>query len=421
MKKLYILTLGLLTAGSSMAAVRQTASVNQIPVQKLNAVAETSVFSGVKRVAPQADAVSVSDIEGAYNMSSNSGLQNGVGEFELYISVDNEATGDVSITGLFYDYAIKGNFDASTSKLSVYNNQDLGEDPVGDKLVFYLKGVNDEGKIVAGASDLEATVAEYNNGVFAFPQFEIWTLGDPDSENLGYWTMNYNVVLTVIDPNYDPNEGWSFYSTGVFEDGWMVPGYNAVPSEYPWTVNIQKNDEIEGLYRLDCPYTAQGCPFSGGKDGYIVFSIEDPDFVTVLPDFYSGVNNGSNKLYFFNIEGFWTSFGIEKDEIIAELDDQVNGWSSFSEGVVEIYNCRFDIQSPCQTLYSWVDGNDQSLVDLMEGKITFDKDPSAVGSIDSEVLGEVEYYNLQGVKLDRPAKGINIRVANGKATKVMTK
>ena len=34
-------------------------------------------------------------------------------------------------------------------------------------------------------------------------------------------------------------------------------------------------------------------------------------------------------------------------------------------------------------------------------------------------VGEVEYYNLQGVRLSEPKGGVYIEVKNGKATKVV--
>ena len=420
MKKLYILTLGMLTTVSAMASERQLASVNKIETSKLNAIAELQLIPTAKRAAAQSENISVADIEGAYTLTTTTLLTSGPSELELYISVEDEATGDISLTGLFNDYAVKGNFDAATGTLAIFNNQDLGEDPDGDKLVFYIKGLTDNGYLADGIADVEASIAEYNNGVFTFPMYDIWALGTPEAENLGWWLLTYNNVMTLIDPNFDPNEGWSFYSTGVFEDGWIIPAAGVSPSDYPWTVNIQKKDDIDGLYRIDCPYTAEECPLSGGKDGYIVFSIADPDYVTVLPDFYSGMDNGSSKLYLFNLEGMYEAAGYDKETVMSALGE-IENWSYFSDGVANIYNCRFDLQTPCQSLYVWQDSNGQSLVDEMVSKITFDLDPSKVINIAPETMGHVEYYNLQGVRLDRPSKGINIRVADGKATKVISK
>ena len=44
---------------------------------------------------------------------------------------------------------------------------------------------------------------------------------------------------------------------------------------------------------------------------------------------------------------------------------------------------------------------------------------SGVDSIEVENDGEAVYFNLQGVRVDNPENGIFVRVANGKAVKVV--
>ena len=44
--------------------------------------------------------------------------------------------------------------------------------------------------------------------------------------------------------------------------------------------------------------------------------------------------------------------------------------------------------------------------------------PTSVQGIEAEGNGEVEYFNLQGVKVQNPEKGIYIRVQDGKAVKI---
>lgn len=45
--------------------------------------------------------------------------------------------------------------------------------------------------------------------------------------------------------------------------------------------------------------------------------------------------------------------------------------------------------------------------------------PTAVDSIEAAEEGEAVYYNLQGVRVDNPERGIFVKVVNGKATKVV--
>lgn len=50
---------------------------------------------------------------------------------------------------------------------------------------------------------------------------------------------------------------------------------------------------------------------------------------------------------------------------------------------------------------------------------TFTSFTSGVENIIAAPQGEVEYYNLQGVKVANPENGVFIRVQGGKATKVV--
>ncbi len=50
---------------------------------------------------------------------------------------------------------------------------------------------------------------------------------------------------------------------------------------------------------------------------------------------------------------------------------------------------------------------------------TYDDIMTGVESIDADAEGEVMYFNLQGVRVAEPTEGVFIRIANGKATKVV--
>lgn len=58
-------------------------------------------------------------------------------------------------------------------------------------------------------------------------------------------------------------------------------------------------------------------------------------------------------------------------------------------------------------------------VDVYSLRINIDPVPTEIVEIVTEQSGEAVYYNLQGVRVDNPANGIFIRVANGKSSKVI--
>ena len=72
-----------------------------------------------------------------------------------------------------------------------------------------------------------------------------------------------------------------------------------------------------------------------------------------------------------------------------------------------------------------IDSGELSLSDLEEGTpVTLnicycETDPSGVETIDADENAEIKYYDLQGNKVVAPVKGLYIRVAGDKATKVI--
>jgi len=60
--------------------------------------------------------------------------------------------------------------------------------------------------------------------------------------------------------------------------------------------------------------------------------------------------------------------------------------------------------------------------DVWYYNMSFVKDPSGVADIAVDNAGgEAVYYNLQGVRVDNPGSGVYVKVANGKAEKVLVK
>ena len=53
--------------------------------------------------------------------------------------------------------------------------------------------------------------------------------------------------------------------------------------------------------------------------------------------------------------------------------------------------------------------------------VTFNSDPNGIEGVEVENDETVEYYNLQGVKVNNPANGILIQVQGNKASKVYVK
>ncbi len=81
---------------------------------------------------------------------------------------------------------------------------------------------------------------------------------------------------------------------------------------------------------------------------------------------------------------------------------------------VTAYQFRSWANKDCGVILSEIAENADGTI----SKHVINKNYSAVSSIIDENDGKenAEYYNLQGIRIDRPSKGMYIRVAGGKAT-----
>ena len=369
----------------------------------------------------------VEAIAGEYEYSFTGLLSNisGAQTSAITITVTNPATGEVSITGWPQNFAVKGTFSPSAGTLTIPNKQYLGKDQFGDDNYFYLKDVSNEGSVLDGASSVGASVGTVNGVNIIFPELDIWAIGDFNNESAGYWWMSYRNAFNGVDPNFDPNEGWEDFCTAVFEDGWVLTAYNiqgvpVLPADMPWTVNVQKSLTEEGTYRLDNPYKAAECPIPAEvvKDnGYIVFSLSEPEFVIVFPQIFSGAMTGSNKICCTNYAGHYLSLGYSKETIInAGLTS-----STYDEEthVINIPECGFNFPGAADKYYTWSDADNQSLADNMNTTITLSRGTSAIANVEADdTNAPVVYYNLQGVRVENPANGVFIRVQGSQVTKV---
>ncbi len=439
MKKFYLIALGLATVASASAAVRQTGTV--VP-SILKAQEQTVALSKTVFKAPSTGYASIEEVAGEYTwnyygiLNGDSGPQEGVVE----ITVTNATTGEVAISGIVSSGTgittpVKATVDLSTGTLTLPNRQDLGQDSYGDQNYFYIKGFTEDGEDIAdGAIAAESVAATIEDGVFTFPEDCIFAVGDFNDESLGWWKLTAFNTFTQYTGSEDPGDlidpiEWEDLSTdATLIDGWILPvityqdGSYVDPNDFPLTVTVLKHVDNPKLLAVENPYLqSSGFPLSGGLDGYIVIDITDPDFVIVNTGVFSGFMNGTNRVYCFNVEGYYTAQGYSK-EVIQESITDVE-WSTCKvEGntiTIDITQCRFNYPGAEDKMYTWT-----GRVDAMKAKLTIvDDSLTGINTIAAEEsqAAPVEYYNLQGIRVANPENGVYIRCAGDKATKVLVK
>lgn len=412
--------------GARISARYQAAKT--ISANPFKAKADASAVTMTKVGAPMKATAfkTIDDFAGEWSVSYQ-GLLNGHGGAQTAtwtVTVTDAAKGEVGVTMLRGLQPYKATVDLTKGTFTVANKQKLGSDDDGD-IILYFKDADSEGKLIAGATSAANAVGTISGNTVTMPDMNIWALGDPKNEGAGWYILGYNVVLTNDDLQNggDPNEGWSDFCTAQFTDGWLVPAFDGqIPLTTSWTVNVQQNNDDSKLFRLVNPYSASGSPVAGtqavdSKGGYINFNIATADFVQVLPNIYSGTMNGTTKLYFTNLEGYFVSQGYTPDVIKEQLKDKITVWSTYTSAdkTLTIPTCRFQTAVDGEP-YVWQNQAQQSLADTMKAKLVFSKDLLAENGIDGinvdENAPEV-YFNLQGIRVDNPAKGQLVIVRKG--------
>lgn len=427
MKKLYafiavaVLGCATLTAGGRFTQPKAS------ELSKPSYVAETTSAATVTL----ADNVltSLSDFEGELTLSCSPRYYGMDNTYTLTSTITNAATNEITLSGLVPvapQFVVKATVDLTAGTLTIKNNQYMGADADGD-VYFYLKDVENS-QILEGMSSAVSTVGQIEGRTITFPTYDIWAVGTPDDEELGFWFMsNANVITIGDDSGPDPNEGWVAYDYAKFVDGFMIPGWGITdPSQVPLTVLVQQNKANPYLFRLDNPYSVEESAFYSQmpevlSNGYIEFDITDGGFVKVNPVF-CGITDG-DKFYCVNPEGFYSIRGIGKEAIGTVVSNYEA--STYADGVVDIPMARF-IVNGTSSMYAWKNGAGVSVASSMKAKITFltMKPESQLAAIDTigadSNNAPVEYFNLQGVRIIAPAAGQPVIMRQGtKVTKTI--
>ncbi len=342
--------------------------------------------------APSADEATIED-EGTYNTSAN-GESNWSSTLEgNYTFSFNPTANTLTITKYEGDieivksYAFKGTITngESTEWISTAMTEEedgtwswSGTVDTGDFGIQYLEnGVQKTWYASADESSAIAEAGDYN----AKENGTNWALS-----LTGDVTLKFNpttLVLTVVggivtpDPDPDPDPDptvetpENVYLTGNFENSWSTSN--------PITMEKEGNK-----------FTAKAqlkASSSESTDGYFTF-------ITAKGEDWNAVN-GSDR------------YGAQtKDEVIALSTDVA--YKVFKAGVDASAANSWKLAAG--TYLFTIDFESKTVrVDLSDG----------VENIEVTEEEEVEYYNLQGVKVANPSNGVYIRVINGKATKVV--
>lgn len=263
-------------------------------------------------------------------------------------------------------------------------------------------------------------------------QTAVWGFDGPNTLNtLLYVTLDANGNVKESGRKYtfiveNDSDNWESIGQASFEES-IISGFFTDIESMQLTCTVEKHKTIDNYFRLVNPYegmtsiTSKTCP---GHNHYLYVNATDPMHVYIEPSVL-GVNINSNLGDVAVMS--WGYQYRESDEDIAEAED-LGIWGTLNtvDGTITIpKNPSNTISTTRLLLQNYNNGAFLSPANDKDFVITLPEDTFAGIedlTVDSDNDSPVEYYNLQGIKINNPQQGqIYIKRQGSKASKTYVK
>lgn len=246
-------------------------------------------------------------------------------------------------------------------------------------------------------------------------------LTSDDGWNTKAMTKNEDGKWELIGKFYPGEFGMRFYDTEDSEAQWIGGAINIAQAdtEYQFIEGVNSKNALEGAYTLiydPAKKTVKMTPYSGEIEEVITYALK-------------GTITGDSNWPLIDLteesEGIWSWEGdvVAGEFGVAELINGVQSeWYNSSTSNVNV--------AAVGTYTAMVDGQNRNWKSTLVGNYKFSFNPATkvltidlgtgISSISAE-NGEAIYFNLQGVKIEKPENGLFIEVRNGQSRKVMVK
>ncbi len=225
------------------------------------------------------------------------------------------------------------------------------------------------------------------------------------------------LVLTAIAVSAtlsarEPETGWKLLGTGTFCDDM----FSAIDESFldTWDVEIEESEAKPGLFRLVNPFGNGKCPYFEnefkGNDLYIDASDPEHVWIPLQEMGFSAGNWGAFSISCFN--GLMIASEVFTIEELIEYECL---FGKFADGKItfpddENYYLQPAFANYLEGLPANGNTHNKFLVTIPS--------TSSVGEIGINEEAPVEYFNLQGIKIDNPSAGIYIRRQGSATSKV---
>ncbi len=325
------------------------------------------------------------------------------GKFRIVLPGAKAADYSVEITPVsqcLYDFkfsaTVKLGADASNVKWYVF--PDIQE----DEMLSMVKQIAAEGPAYPMVEKLE-----YDMDQFVKKETLVIVSLDAAGEVASYdWVTYYNMT--------DRGETWKSIGMGKFTDE-IAPGMLSMPVSSV-DVEIEECEGHPGYYRLVNPYGeayAYSKPgqFHADHNHYIYLNAIDPARI-YIEESPIGVDWGYGMARVSSYPEYFLGAGFDMEEV-----DELEYYGSYEDGAFTFVETSLLFSMLGYDNGDWYETNENG-----ETKIELPAGYQYSASVKDEVVAPVDadvvYYNLQGIRVDRPEKGVFIRSVGGKSEKV---
>lgn len=442
MKKIYLSLVAALMVGASASAAIVDAKT--LPLES-----KTNTFEAVKTLDKASDvlkapakAAAKADAQGlkAYDAYSRSNSHPGAKTGTAYITFVSDT--EVEIMGIFYDFKIKGTFNAANGTIQIPKQELFLNTYYNEMVKLYPQylNVSEEG-MIEGESDidyitftfcpdgLQTSAGEivYEQCWFADPYEQITISMDSIVAQGQGFDWLYGNVIEPID--YRFGEGTEFVfdaaewenagTATMLKDGWLLGDSD------PYDVPLLKSKTNEGHFLMVNPFGAN-TPYASMNEttdtGYIYLNVENPACALVRPFVDGGFENtnwSKGNMNFTSVEGqHYYIEGFTIQEVIDEAEyygDPIATYDA-STGIVDLPLCRICFIYAYNNPEQWVDSTTEEPLE-MAGQVKLNLSEGAVNNIiDDNAAAAKRFFNLQGIEINAPEAGEVVIVKQGNKT-----
>jgi hypothetical protein len=331
---------------------------------------------------------------------------------DMVISLPGAKNYDISVTA-------ENNCNA-TNQFSV--SCILGSDAAGGKLLVYPGLIEPDDEVYAYVS-----TSTYST---AFEQSTAYTINLSKDTEHGYYTIlavsldaegNWQEgARTVLFAQPDESANWKSIGKGKYTDGIIPDLYSNIDSQTA-TVDIEENIAKPGYFRVVNPYSSMTAGTTtnnqhsiSGHNHYIYVNATNPDqvYIEASP---LGIDLGYGDVVIYSYVAYFLDYGYTAEQIAASLPTY---FGTFADNAIT-FNTAGTLLAG-EVYYkdlTWYGVNGDT-----NFKIELPADYNGVNDVivDNTSNSAVEYFNLQGVRVNTPAKGqLVIKRQGDKVSKII--